>query len=116
MTAFTNVRTIAVVAMAATLGGCLLPGSRGGGGSAGGGALFSVMFITREPPPERVEVVSRRPNDESVWVGGHWAARGNNYTWSKGRWERPAAGTKEWEPGRWAHESHGWYYTEGHWH
>lgn len=109
MTFSNHVRTIAAFSLVASMGGCMLPASRGGA------PLLSVMFITSEPPPERVEVVSRRPNEESVWIGGHWSARGNGYTWTRGRWQRPQAGMKEWERGKWVHEPRGWYYMEGHW-
>lgn len=103
-----GVRIVSVVAFVATIGGCILPGGRGA-------PLVSVMFITREPPVERVEVVSARPSEESVWIGGHWTGRGNSYAWTAGRWQRPESGKKEWENGKWEHEQRGWYYTEGYW-
>ena len=105
----TKVRMVAVLSLAATLGGCMFPGTRSGA------PLVSVMFITREPPADRVEVISVRPSEESVWIGGHWSARGNNYAWTPGHWQRPDAGMKDWENGKWVHEQRGWYYTEGHW-
>jgi hypothetical protein len=110
MKSATIVRMIAVSSLAATIGGCMLPGSAGGGGP-----LFSVMFITREPPPERVEIVSVRPSGEAVWISGHWTPRGDDYAWTSGRWERPRSDKKEWENGKWEHEKRGWFYTEGHW-
>lgn len=103
-----SVRMVSVLFFVATIGGCMLPGGSGA-------PLVSVMFITREPPVERVEVVSARPDEESVWIGGHWAGRGNSYAWTPGRWRRPEQGKREWENGRWEHEPRGWYYTEGHW-
>jgi hypothetical protein len=106
----TSARMVAVISVAATLGGCILSGS-----PRGGAPLVSVMFITHEPPAARVEVVSVRPYDDAVWIGGHWSARGNDYAWTKGRWERPSAGMTVWESGRWEHEDRGWHYTEGHW-
>jgi hypothetical protein len=77
--------------------------------------IMSVMFITRDPPPDRVEKVSVRPSDDAVWIGGHWSGRGNSYVWTPGRWQRPEAGAKEWESGKWVREQRGWYYVEGHW-
>lgn len=77
----TKVRMVAVLSLVATMGGCVFTGSHSGA------PLVSVMFITREPPVERVEVVSVRPSEESVWIGGHWSPRGNNYAWT------PAAGS-----------------------
>jgi YXWGXW repeat-containing protein len=105
----TKVRMIAVLSLVATMSACMFTGTRSGA------PLVSVMFITREPPVERVEVVSVRPSEESVWIGGHWYGRGNSYVWTPGRWQRPDAGTKEWENGKWVHEQRGWYYSEGHW-
>ena len=105
----TNVRKVAVLSLVAAMSGCMFPGSRSGA------PLVSVMFITRDPPAERVEVVGGRPSEESVWIGGHWSARGNSYAWTPGRWQRPDAGMKEWENGKWVHEPRGWYYTEGRW-
>jgi hypothetical protein len=103
-----SIRIVSVLCFVSTMGGCMLPGGRGG-------PLVSVMFITREPPVERVEVVSERPNEESVWIGGHWAGHGSSYAWTPGRWQRPESGKKEWENGKWEHERRGWYYTEGYW-
>lgn len=109
MTMFTNVRRVAALSLVATMGGCMFPGGHSGA------PVVSVMFVTRDPPPERVEVVSARPSEESVWIAGHWTARGNSYVWTKGRWERPEAGMTTWESGKWVHEQRGWYYTEGRW-
>ncbi len=109
MSLSTKVRIAAVLSLVAAMGGCVFTGNRSSGG------LVSVMFITREPPAERAEVVSVRPSEESVWIGGHWSGRGNSYVWVAGRWQRPDAGTKEWENGKWVHEPRGWYYSEGHW-
>ena len=103
-------RTIAVLALAATMGGCMA--SAGGGRS---GALITVGFITREPPPLRIEVMTERPSGEHVWIGGHWSANGNDYAWAAGHWERPESGRKEWVEGRWEHEARGWHYIDGHW-
>jgi hypothetical protein len=105
----TRGRMVAALSLVATMGGCMFTGNRSSGG------LVSVMFITREPPAERVEVVSARPSAESAWIGGHWSARGNNYVWTRGHWQRPEAGMREWESGKWVHEQRGWYYIEGHW-
>ncbi len=103
-------RAIVGLAFAASMGGCLL-----GGSHPGGTPLLSVTFLTREPPPERVEVASVRPYAEAVWIGGHWTARGDNYAWMPGHWARPEAGKTEWAGGKWEHSDRGWYYTEGQW-
>jgi hypothetical protein len=109
----TKVRMVAVLSLVATMGGCVFTGNRSSSSSSSG--PVSVMFVTREPPVERVEVVSARPNEESVWIGGHWTARGNSYVWTPGRWQHPEPGTTTWESGKWVREQRGWYYTEGRW-
>jgi YXWGXW repeat-containing protein len=104
------VRAIAVLTLVAAMGAC--SASAGGGRR---GPLLSVGFITREPPPLRVEVMTERPSGEHVWIAGHWGRSGNDYAWVGGHWERPSAGYREWVDGRWEHESRGWYFVEGHW-
>jgi hypothetical protein len=106
----TSTRLIAAMTLVGTMSACMASAHAGGGGGA-----LSISFITREPPAERVEVVSARPYDDAVWIGGHWSARGNEYAWVSGRWERPVSGKKEWVAGRWEHEDRGWHYTEGFW-
>jgi hypothetical protein len=110
MIATTGARTIAALTLVVTMGGCMMRGS----GESGAG-LVSVTYIAREPPPDRVELASVRPSEEHVWIAGHWAARANNYAWTKGRWVLPVSGKTEWQSGKWEHEEHGWHYTEGHW-
>ena len=105
-----SARAIAVLSLSAALGGCMFSAH-----GASGGPQFSVMFITREPPPLRVEVVTTRHSEEEVWIGGHWSARNNDYAWVSGRWARPENGKREWQEGKWEHEERGWHYTEGYW-
>ncbi len=100
---------IAVLSASVTIGACIVPAN------SRGAPVFSVMFITREPPPERVEVITVRPSEDMVWIKGHWSGHGNDYAWTKGHWARPESGMKEWENGRWEHQERGWFYTEGHW-
>ena len=111
MNASSGRRSIAALLLAGSLSGCLFAGPRGGASAP----LVSITFINREPPPERVEVISTRPYAEAVWIGGRWTARGDNYAWTPGHWARPEAGKSEWEKGKWEHGDRGWYYTEGHW-
>ncbi len=103
----TGVRVFAAMTLAVTASGCMISGR--------GGPIVSVGFLVREPPPERVEIVSERPYTEAVWIGGHWAANGGEYAWQAGRWERPESGKHEWVSGHWEHEERGWHYSEGHW-
>ena len=104
------VRTVTVLTLAATMGACAASA-----GAGRGGARISVGFISHEPPPARVEVVTERPSPDHVWIAGHWARNGDDYVWVSGRWERPEAGRHEWVDGRWDHEARGWFWVEGHW-
>jgi WXXGXW repeat (2 copies) len=105
-----STRTIAALALVATMGGCM---ASAGGGQ--GGAMITVGFISREPPPLRVEVMSERPSAEHVWIRGHWSGNGNDYAWTAGHWERREQGRREWVEGKWEHEKRGWHWVEGHW-
>jgi hypothetical protein len=74
-----------------------------------------VAYVMRQPPSERVEIVSASPGVEYVWVKGHWGWRRNDYEWIPGRWVIPERGYREWVPGRWDRDRGGWFYVEGHW-
>jgi hypothetical protein len=74
-----------------------------------------VAYVMRQPPAERVEVISTRPGVEYVWVAGHWGWRRDNYEWISGRWVIPERGFHEWVPGRWERDRGGWFYVEGRW-
>jgi hypothetical protein len=104
----TSTRLVAAMTLVGVMSACA-------GGARVGGTGLSVSFISREPPPERVEVVAARPYEDAVWIGGHWSPRGNDYAWVSGRWERPASGRHEWVAGRWEHEDRGWHYIDGYW-
>ena len=74
-----------------------------------------VEYVIREPPHERLEVATRSPGAEYIWIKGHWAWRRNDYEWVPGRWALPEGRLRVWEEGRWEHDRAGWYYVEGHW-
>ena len=78
-------------------------------------ANVGVRYVVREPPAERVEVISRAPANDYVWVKGHWAWRRDDYEWIGGHWTQPERGFREWEPGRWEHDRNGWFWIEGRW-
>jgi hypothetical protein len=46
------------------------------------------------PPPARVEVIPRQPNDHDawVWVDGQWEWDGKAWKWTAGAWVMPPAG------------------------
>ena len=74
-----------------------------------------VVYIQRDPPPERVEIIAVAPNDNHIWVKGHWVWRANrdDYEWMPGHWQRLEPGQGTWVPGHWVHEQRGWYFVEG---
>lgn len=75
---------------------------------------MEVLYVDREPPPPRVEIISAAPGDDHVWVNGHWVwiANRRDYEWSPGHWQRVEPG-EHWVAGHWVHEPHGWYFVEG---
>jgi len=79
-------------------------------------ARYQVVYVTREPPPARVEVVTTRPGVEFVWVPGYWSWERNDYAWAPGRWERAPHARAVWVAGRWRRDRRGWYFSPGHWH
>jgi len=74
-----------------------------------------VVYVSREPPVERVEVIPVAPAVGFVWIKGYWAWRASEFAWMPGRWERPIEGRREWIPHRWEHDRNGWYLVEGRW-
>ena len=92
-----------------------LAGSATGCAGYAGSPMVGVTYISRRPPPERVEVVSERPGAEFVWINGYWGWQGVDFAWVPGRWERPAEGRRVWVPHHWEHDRNGWYLVEGHW-
>jgi hypothetical protein len=83
--------------------------------AANGRLGVGVVYVSREPPVERVEVVTTRPGPAHVWIAGHWAWRDPEYVWIAGRWEEPRAGFHEWVRGHWDRDRRGWFWVEGHW-
>ena len=78
-------------------------------------ARYQVVYVTREPPAARVEVVTPRPGVEFVWVPGYWSWERNEYAWAPGHWERAPHARAIWVPGRWRRDRRGWYFSPGHW-
>ena len=73
------------------------------------------IIVERRPPPERVEIIGVAPAPGYVWIAGHWAWGGGDFTWIGGHWVVIERGYHRWEPGRWRHHGHTWYWVEGHW-
>jgi len=68
------------------------------------------------PPAALVEVVTKRPDADSVWVDGNWVWRGRYYVWRRGGWLRAPAGARyaDWrayvaQDGRLLFASGAWY-------
>ncbi len=74
-----------------------------------------VVYVERDPPPERVEVVSVSPGPEYVLVRGHWHWNGVDYVWIPGHWLRRPRGSAVWVEGHWRRARGGWVWVEGHW-
>jgi hypothetical protein len=106
MTTTRRVATMLVLAaLAAPVTGCAVYGR----------PRLGVVYISREPPVERVEVVPATPGPGYVWIRGYWGWQGSDFAWVSGRWERPVEGRHEWVADHWEHDSHGWFHVEGHW-
>jgi hypothetical protein len=74
-----------------------------------------VVYIARQPPVERVEVIPAAPGAGFVWIKGYWGYGGSEFAWVPGRWERPVEGHTAWVAHHWEHDRNGWYLVEGHW-
>ena len=79
------------------------------------GMSASFVFVDRDPPPPRREVIVAAPGPGYVWVQGHWAWVSNDYVWQPGVWVVVQPGRRHWEPGHWRHDRRGWYWVDGHW-
>ena len=73
------------------------------------------MFVMREPPHMREEILIARPGRDHVWIGGYWHWREPEYLWIPGRWELPPPRMRNWVAGAWHHDRRGWFFIQGHW-
>src|SRR5882672_1859460 len=73
------------------------------------------VYVVREPPPQRADVILTQPGPDYAWIGGRWRWTGSDYEWVPGHWMAFESGRREWQPGRWAHNRHGWFWVEGEW-
>ncbi len=67
------------------------------------------------PPALRHEVAPVAPSPRHLWIGGHWAWRGNAHVWLTGHWALPPGPGYAWEPARWENAAGAWTFYEGHW-
>jgi len=73
------------------------------------------VFIVREPPVARIEVITAAPTPSHLWVSGYWRWGRSDFEWIPGHWERPPRYRSAWVPGHWEREPRGWFYVEGFW-
>ncbi len=52
------------------------------------------QLVPYPPPAAFVELVPEAPNDEAVWVDGHWSWQGKRYYWKRGGWVNPPAAAR----------------------
>jgi WXXGXW repeat (2 copies) len=82
-----------------------------------------IRIANTRPPRARYERRPPRPHRDSVWIGGYWDLRDDNWAWLSGRWEQPRERNVRWISPRYAREGCPWYrqrdcswrYEPGHW-
>jgi hypothetical protein len=47
------------------------------------------VVVEYPPPPAKVEEPPGAPDDDCVWVDGHWEYIGRRWEWRRGEWVRP---------------------------
>lgn len=104
-------RPVAAVALALSLGGCVVAplGPYRGGYGYDDGPVVGV-----EPPPPRHESAPPIPGPGYAWIDGYWAWQLGRHVWIGGRWALPPAG-HAWVPGRWNRYDRGWRWRDGRW-
>jgi hypothetical protein len=74
------------------------------------------VYAHVHPPAPIVEHRAVAPSPRHVWIDGHHAWNGTEYSWAPGRWELPPRPNARWSGGKWRqHKQRGWYYVEGRW-
>ena len=71
------------------------------------------VYIAKEPPPTKAEVITKSPGKEAVWIGGHWKWAGEEFVWMPGHWVKKPQGS--WIKGHWKKTKHGYIRVPGHW-
>ncbi len=87
---------LTLIAMTAIATGCSFSASYSAHASTGTGQSF--VEVPTAPPALRPAVATRppRPNDNSVWVSGHWSWNGS-WVWVDGHWQVASRG-RIWQP------------------
>jgi len=77
------------------------------------GAARVVVHV--KPPKARVEVRTKAPGPNYVWVSGRWAYKSGKYVWVAGSWVKRPTPKAVWVPGHWKKKHGGWTWIPGHW-
>jgi hypothetical protein len=77
--------------------------------------LPSLEFVPTAPPEAPVEVAAETaPNDNSVFVPGHFEYKQSQYTWNPGKWI-PNYPNWVWIPAHWVWTPCGYVFVPGYW-
>ena len=76
---------------------------------------LEIRIATTAPPHARHEVISQRPDHDSVWIKGYWHWEGDRWGWTNARWERPGQKSHTWVAARYVREGKAWRYEPPHW-
>ena len=74
-----------------------------------------LVRVTLAPPAMRHEVAPMAPSPRHLWVGGHWAWRGNAHAWLPEYWAVPPGPGHRWAAARWQNTNGAWTLYEGRW-
>lgn len=96
--------TLAAVAVAALLGGCVVVPADSYYGET----------VAVAPPAPQTEVVGVAPAVGWLWIGGYWGWSAGRHVWMPGRWVAPRPGYY-WRPHRWDRDGRGWHERPGRW-
>ena len=94
-TRLVQILSIATLASAALLGGCVVRGS-----VAVPAPAVYVGTVAVAPPAPQVEVIGAPPQPGYVWLGGYWNWVGERHVWVGGHWEARHPGY-HWVPHEW---------------
>jgi hypothetical protein len=74
-----------------------------------------IRIATDAPPRARSERRPPRPDRDAVWLNGYWDRQGDQWVWTTGRWERPAAANVRWVRAKYVREGNAWRYEPARW-
>ena len=74
-----------------------------------------IVYVERDPPPDRSESEGPPPSAEHQRIPGHWRWDGRDWDWVPGHWDRRPDDRADWSPGHWEKHPKGHVWREGHW-